>query len=360
MKTYRIGIIGLGRMGSTIDDEGHTPLPYSIAAACQASNQLEIVSGCDLLPDRRAQFEKRWDVHALYEDFTEMVQNEELDIVAVCTTASGLQKPAQKAPNSSFRGDSHAELAIALSTMGVPMLYIEKAMASSMIAADKVKSTVLKNKTVFNTGVLRRFDNRYKIVRNAVLRGDIGEPKMVIHCAPTTLMHGHIHSIDTISWLIGDPPIAAVRGELIPRDYVITKQHIPYDPPATFELQFENGIRALSVPVGCWDFEIIGSRGSIRTLNNGNNVSFRKALDSEKSSKIWHESAIEPAIPHSTVRECLENLIYAYENGKKSRGNIEVTHHITEACIAVAESHQCGGRWVNLPLTERDLYIWHI
>ena len=30
---YRVGIIGLGRMGSTIDDEGHAQLPYSIAAA---------------------------------------------------------------------------------------------------------------------------------------------------------------------------------------------------------------------------------------------------------------------------------------------------------------------------------------
>ena len=29
MQTYRVGIIGLGRMGSTIDDEGHSPLPYS-------------------------------------------------------------------------------------------------------------------------------------------------------------------------------------------------------------------------------------------------------------------------------------------------------------------------------------------
>ena len=47
-KTYRVGIIGLGRMGSTIDDEGHTELPYSIAASAVGSPRLELVAGADL------------------------------------------------------------------------------------------------------------------------------------------------------------------------------------------------------------------------------------------------------------------------------------------------------------------------
>ena len=108
MKIYRVGIIGLGRMGSTIDDEGHSPLPYSIAAACKASERLEIAAGCDLRADQRSDFAKRWNVEALYDNFSEMVSKEQPDIVAVCTTASGLQKPARKAPDVSFRGDSHA------------------------------------------------------------------------------------------------------------------------------------------------------------------------------------------------------------------------------------------------------------
>ena len=120
----------------------------------------------------------------------------------------------------------------------MPMLYVEKAMASSMAAADDIHDAVLKNGTVFNTGVLRRFDNRYGVVRDAVLRGDVGEPRAAIHYARSSLMHGHIHSIDTLSWLLGDPVIRSVRGEIDPRDYVIEGDHIPYDPIATYELEF--------------------------------------------------------------------------------------------------------------------------
>ena len=119
MKSYRVGIIGLGRMGSTIDDEGHSLLPYSIAASCRASDHLDIAAGCDLHAEKREAFKDRWGVEALYDDCMEMVRQEQPDIVAVCTTASGLPKPAREAPDTGFRGDSHAELSVALANAGV-------------------------------------------------------------------------------------------------------------------------------------------------------------------------------------------------------------------------------------------------
>ena len=56
----------------------------------------------------------------------------------------------------------------------------------------------------------------------------------------------------------------------------------------------------------------------------------------------------------------LEDLVSAYESGRPSLGNIDITHHITEACLAVAESHRRGGEWVSLPIANRDLYVFHV
>ena len=36
------------------------------------------------------------------------------------------------------------------------------------------------------------------------------------------------------------------------------------------------------------------------------------------------------------------------------------THEITEACIGIAESHAQGGIWLDLPLANRDLYVFHV
>ena len=120
MKTYRVAIVGLGRMGSTIDDEvqdsGSVTLPYSIASSCRASDRLELVAGSDLLPEKRDAFRERWGVTALYEDYLEMVEIEQPDMVAVCTTATGLQKPGKRAPSTDFRDSTSPRSTVTSST----------------------------------------------------------------------------------------------------------------------------------------------------------------------------------------------------------------------------------------------------
>ncbi|MBT7551656.1 MAG: Gfo/Idh/MocA family oxidoreductase, partial [Gemmatimonadetes bacterium] len=143
MTTYKVAIIGLGRMGSTIDDEGHFEVPYSVAASTKASTRLELVAGADLQSEKRDAFAERWNV-AVYEDFREMITAEKPDLVAVCTAAC-LPKPANKAPDANSRSDSHADLAVAVADLGVPMLFVEKAMASSMQRADEIRDAVKRN-----------------------------------------------------------------------------------------------------------------------------------------------------------------------------------------------------------------------
>ena len=297
--------------------------------------------------------------HAVYEDFRDMIDREEPDLVAICTAAC-LPKPAREAPDASFRGDSHADLAVAVADLGVPMIYLEKAMASSMERADEIRDAVKRNNTLFNTGVLRRFDNRYDVVKDAVAAGQVGEVRAVIHYAGSSLMHGHIHSIDTVSYLIGDPAIEAVRGELLPRGLQVEGNHIPSDPSATYQLRFANGVEAWSIPTAPWEFEVIGSEGAIRSCNNGANVLLRQPGTVQGRNALWEEVPVDPVTPRSTTQCCLEDLAAARESGQPTRGHIDVTHHITEATIAVAESHRQGGAWVELPLSTRDLYIFHV
>ncbi len=368
MKRYRVGIIGLGRMGSTIDDEGHSDQPYSIASSCLASERLEVVTAADLRSERREAFKQRWGVDALYEDYRKMVLEECPDLVAVCTTASGLQKPASEAPDIDFRGDSHAELTVALAELKVPMIYMEKAMASSAHMADVARDACVNHGTLFNTGVLRRFDVRYEVVRQAIADGVIGAPVAAIFCGKTTLMHGHVHSIDTLSFLLGDPGIEAIRGELLPRGakgapFKIEGNQISSDPDATFQLRFSGGIEAWSVPAGNWEFEVWGTDGVIRSESNGAGTTLRTIPNlkgSQRRSDQIVPMPFELPVPRSPVVTCLEDLVDAFELSRPTRGPVDLSAQIVHACIAIAESHRRGGDWVELPLSENDLYIFHV
>ena len=364
MKRCRVGIIGLGRMGSTIDDEfGELETwrsPTAIAAACAASDRLEVVAGADLLPERRSAFTEKWGVTAVYEDYLEMIEKEEPDLVAICTVATTALKPAREAPHPGFRGDAHADLTIAVADAGVPLIFCEKAMACSMEKADAVRDACNRNGAHYNSGLLRRFNNQNHMIRRRIEDGDIGEVRGAVHMTSSSLMHGHIHSIDTLSYLLGDPGIRGRPGRpTCPATLKIEDNWLGHDPRAVFEIEYENGLSSSSVPFGgTWEFEISRrSEGSIRSLNDGQEVLLRR----KGGRGEWWDIAPDPTVtPESSVVYLLEDLVEAHESGRPTLGNVDVTHLTTEACLAVAESHVKGGAWVDLPMQQRDLYVFHV
>lgn len=339
-KTYRVAIIGLGRMGSTIDDEfpDRSP-PYSVAASCKASERLQVVTGADIDPAKRAAFSERWGVDAVYEDYVEMIRQEDPDMVAVCT-----------------RGHLHAEMAARSAEEGVKLIFCEKAIACSMDEADAILRAVQANGSLFNSGVLRRFNLRYHQARDLIRQGEIGEPKAAVHYASTNLLHGHIHSIDTLSFLLDDPKVESIWGELNTIDHRIPDNRLDDDPYGIFQLTFANGVAATSVPTGNWEFEVLGDSGSVRVFDNGNDLQLRK--NEVGKTRIAANVPVELVPDHSATQYCLEDLVLAHEENRPTLGSIEVAHHLTEVCLALAESHRQERR-INLPLENRSLYIFH-
>ena len=97
------------------------------------------------------------------------------------------------------------------------MIFCEKAMASSMEKADAARDACNRNGAHYNSGLLRRFNNQNHMIRSRIENGDIGEVTGAVHMTSSSLLHGHIHSIDTLSYLLGDPAVSAVRGSLLYR-----------------------------------------------------------------------------------------------------------------------------------------------
>ena len=360
MKTYRVAIVGLGRAGSTLDDE-MGGLPRSVAGACAASDRLECVAGADINPDRVEAFKTRWGVDSGYEDYKDMIEQEKPDLVAVCTTATGLPKPGRQAPSRDYFEDAHADISAYAANQGIPLVYSEKAMACSMVKADAVRDACHKHGTVFNTGVLRRFTANYQVMRGLIKEGAIGEPVTAVHYASSNLLHGHIHSIDTLSYLLGDPGVKEIRGQLLPRDLKIEDNRLDEDPDSNFQLEFDNGVTGWTVPAGGWEFEVLGTEGAVRSESSSRQVSLREAVRGSSRRALWEPADLPPIDEkQGPVVTALEDMVDAYESGRPSLGNIDVTHHITEAVLAIAESHRRGGEWLQLPIDNRDLYVFHV
>ncbi len=316
MDQVRLAIVGLGRMGCTIDDEvrGYDAitLPYSIAASAAVCERVALVAGCDLLADKRAAFTARYGVAAVYEDYAAMIRAEAPDIVAICT-----------------RGPNHAELAVACAELKVKAIYCEKAIGESMAQIDAVKAAAEEHGTAFATGVLRRYDPRYEVVRQLIADGVLGTVQGAVHHGGTTLLHGHTHSLDTLLWLLGDPRIARIRGDL---------RHRPEggsvwssDPGGWYQMQTDTGVLCHSVPCGNWEFEVAGSEGVVRIQNNGAQVSLR--LKRAVGTRFHELQPVEPptVTPRSATVVILDQLAAALLDGAPLREGIGIAHHAPKA-----------------------------
>jgi len=77
-------------MGTTIDDElrgkPNLQLPYSHAAGYRAADRVALVAAADIDPDQLENARERYDVPRGYEDYREMIEPENPDILSVATT----------------------------------------------------------------------------------------------------------------------------------------------------------------------------------------------------------------------------------------------------------------------------------
>ena len=162
--TYRIGLIGCGRMGATIDDEvkdrpnAHIFLPYSHAAAIVASERTELVAVCDPVPEKAEAIGQRYRAQKAYSDHEAMIDVENLDMVAVAT-----------------RPGPHAAIVRYAAERGVRGIYCEKPLCNAVSEMDVMLEACRRAGVQFNYGTQRRYMPVYSRVREMVAEGAVGD-----------------------------------------------------------------------------------------------------------------------------------------------------------------------------------------
>ncbi|HEY3129508.1 MAG TPA: Gfo/Idh/MocA family oxidoreductase, partial [Acidobacteriota bacterium] len=196
---FRVGIIGLGRIATTLEDEVGIP-GFSITGAFNVLPETRVVAGCNRGEERRRKFGERWGVKALYHDYREMLEKEKLDIVAVAT-----QPPL------------HPEMVIAAAEAGVSGILCEKPMALSLGECDAMLAACEKSKVKLAINFSNRWSGQHEAVRQLSNSGRWGPLLHIVACShgckPTPeweadtegpLLHDAIHMLDLMRFFGGD------------------------------------------------------------------------------------------------------------------------------------------------------------
>ena len=348
MSAYKAAVIGLGRMGSTFDDEieqgGSIFVPYCHTPSYVASMQTDLVTGADPHDEQRAIYGERWGMASdhLYADYQEMLEREKPDVVSICTTAR-----------------VRSQILIDVARSGAKAIWSEKPLSLSLAEADEMVSVCdeLGVKVVINTA--RRYNPYFAEIRRRIDEGEFGDILQVNVHGQCGLSHNGSHAIDILRYLAKGGNVEWVFGEMESDEAAAGDN----DLMGNGYLAFDNGVRGFlrGTPCGVanWDTDVIGTLGRARTSFNCAETELTHLAPggSRNRGVPVHSSIPLPAHSEGMGIVIIRDLIQSVEEDTRPRASIHDGRQALEIAIALRESHRRGGVRVHLPLEDRSLKI---
>ena len=151
-------------------------------------DEFEIVSVADINQESVDQYAEEFSVSAKYTNYLDMFEEEDLDVVSVCT----------------WQG-THAEITIAAADSGVKGILCEKPMAINLGEADAMIEACDQSGVKLVVGHQRRFEAIYTEAQKLIADGIIGQPIIVTRRVGSGLLNWGTHVIDLTRQILGDP-----------------------------------------------------------------------------------------------------------------------------------------------------------
>jgi myo-inositol 2-dehydrogenase/D-chiro-inositol 1-dehydrogenase len=244
--SLKIGVIGTGAIGQEHIRRLNTKLVGS-----------KVVAVTDINMESAQKMADTYGGITVYKTYQEVVADPNVNAIVVTSW-----------------GPAHEEQVLAAIKAGKPV-FCEKPMATTAAGAKHiVDAEMATGKHLVQVGFMRRYDAGYKMLKDVIDSGKIGQP-LVLHCAhrnptvPTSYITSMaindtaIHEIDCLHWLINDEWTSA--QVIMPR--ATSNTHAKLKDPQILILTTATGIRVvLEIFVNCqygYDIqcEVVGETG---------------------------------------------------------------------------------------------------
>jgi len=195
-KRLAFGVVGCGAIG-----------PTHGAAVAQLADEAELVAVADPIAERAKTMAGKFGVSRIYEDYSQLIRDDGVDVVCICTP-SGM----------------HADMAIAAMEAGKHVI-VEKPMDVTLASCDRMIQAERKTGRKMTIISQHRFDSATQIVKQAIDSGKLG--KIVLADAQIkwwrtqeyydsgdwrgtwrwdgggALMNQGVHTVDVLQYLVG-------------------------------------------------------------------------------------------------------------------------------------------------------------
>ena len=333
---YRVGMIGVGRMGT------------NHARAYVVNPKTELVAAADRDPENLELFRRRFGVK-VYDDYHDMLAAEDLDIAAPVLPVS-----------------ANPQAVIDCAEAGVGAIFSEKPIASSLADADRMVEVCRGRGIPFASGDAWRNLPQFWQFRQMIDAGEVGEVRAInVYHPHNEILGGGCQSLSVTRLMAGDADVEWVTG------WVRGDPWDEEDQGMGGVIRFANGILAHvhMDRVGKQGIEVLTERGVFFSnwllfsyhegVGEGTDRVLREREGLFENAGTWDLGYDEQGWREVGFRlqSSVRAIVEALETGREPRTSGDNMRKALEIGIALRESHRQGYAPIPLPLEDRSLKI---
>jgi len=341
-KTFKAAIVGCGRIASEFDDDPMMKKNYGIATHAGAytdNNEIELIAAADNSKEKLCKFSQRWNVDKLYSNYEEMLHNEKIDVLSICT------------PNS-----THLEIFEKAVDAGIKLIFCEKPISDSLKSADRIVEISRKKDIILLVNHRRRWDGLYQDLKQYICCEELGVIHQVSCYYNAGIANTGVHLFDALRMLFGE--VREVTAWY--KDF-----HSSDDPNMdgymVFEKNMSVAIQSLAIKnYLIFEIDIYGSKGRLRIENNGFKLRYWSAMESQRYSGLKELVSKEPPVAISEpamFKNAVLDIVHCLKTGNQPACTGEDGVKAMEIINAFHFSAKSGNKPINLPLKDRTYII---
>ena len=277
----KCGIIGCGRIGCEFDDKPIKNIIRTHALGYFKNNKTELVALCDIDKQKLQKYGRKYKVKNLYTDSLEMLKNEKLDCLSICTLSN-----------------THLDIVKQAAKSGVKGIIIEKPITNSLEDAKKIIEICEKKKIKLAVNHQRRFQMSYHKIAKLVKNNKFHPIQHVNIIYAGGIANTGSHLFDLLRLLFGE--VKQISGKFS-KNISQNKE----DPNIDLTINFRNGVQVTLNAINSKNYvltemDIVGNYHRLivdLVLNNNkifvnllNNQNFKQLKESKNKIKFQKPS----------------------------------------------------------------------
>lgn len=317
---YQVGVIGLGQIAWSIDNDPQRTGIWSHIGAYEHSPRTGIRAVSSRNEEVCKTVQNTHSIPRYYTDYRAMLEAESLDIVSVCTPIA-----------------THHDIVMACVDAGVKAIFCEKTLSYDIGEAEEMVGACEERGIVFAVNFVKRWDSIYLHVHDLLANGAIGPLQTIVGYGATALHTSTSHLIDIMCLYTGTP--LWVVGEETEGD--VRKVHGLEDPGGIGLVKFDSGAigfikgSSRSPMQYMSELDILGERGRIRITDDGREVSVFAFAETSASPGSGYESLLDvgTSLPPTNERmvdavadivDCIVSKEQPRSNGRSSLSTLRI------------------------------------